>query len=80
MFLLQIVMLEAAVFQKVLFLHSQTAKDVTLTIYYADVANAVLDGIQNRNFDLTIEGEAKGTVFFDLFTVSSRFVSTYSYP
>jgi len=59
---------------------SNSKKDVTLTIYYANVANAVLDGIQNRNFDLTIEGEAKGKVFFDLFTVSSRFVSTYSYP
>ena len=59
---------------------SNSKKDVTLTIYYADVANAVLDGIQNRNFVLTIEGEAKGNVFFDLFTVSRKFVSTYSYP
>ena len=59
---------------------SNIEKEVTLTIYYADVAIAVIDGIQNRNFDLTIEGEAKGKVLFNLFTVSKNFVSTYSYP
>ncbi len=59
---------------------SNSEKDVTLTIYYTDVANAVIDGIQNRNFDLTIKGEAKGKVVFNLFTVSKGFVSTYSYP
>ena len=59
---------------------SNSKKDVSLTIYYADMASAVINGIQNGNFDLTIEGEAKGTVFFNLFTVSKEFVSTYSYP
>ncbi len=59
---------------------SNIKKDVSLTIYYADMASAVITGIQNKNFDLTIEGNAKGTVFFNLFTVSKEFVSTYSYP
>ncbi|RLF56978.1 MAG: hypothetical protein DRN27_08670 [Thermoplasmata archaeon] len=59
---------------------SNCEKEVILTIYYADVTNAVINGIQNRNFDLTIEGEAKGKVMFNLFTVSKKFSSTYSYP
>ncbi len=59
---------------------SNSKKDVTLTIYYADVAKAVFDGITERNFYLSVEGEARANVLFDLFTVSRKFVSTYSYP
>ena len=59
---------------------SNSKKYVTLTIYYADVANAVKNGIIDRNFDLSIEGEARANVLFDLFTVSKNFVLIHSYP
>jgi len=58
---------------------SQTKRDVILTIYYADVGNAVIDGIQTGNFDLTIHGEAKGNVLFNLITVSKSFTASYSH-
>ncbi len=58
---------------------SQTKKDVILTIYYADVGNAVIDGIQIGNFDLTVHGEAKGNVLFNLITVSKSFTASYSH-
>ncbi|MCK4415514.1 MAG: hypothetical protein KAU84_00020 [Thermoplasmatales archaeon] len=58
---------------------SQIKRDVILTIYYADVGNAVIDGIQTGNFDLTTHGEAKGNVLFNLLTVSKSFTASYSH-
>jgi hypothetical protein len=54
-------------------------RDVILTIYYTDVGNAVIEGIQTRNFDLSIHGQAKGNVLFNLIVVSKSFDSSYSY-
>jgi LEA14-like dessication related protein len=59
---------------------SNREKDVTITIYYAKVAVAVVDGIKRGNFDLTIKGEASGDVLFDLITVSKQFKATKVYP
>jgi LEA14-like dessication related protein len=58
---------------------SHKTGDVFLTIYYANVGNAVIDGIQTGNFDLTIQGEAKGNVLFNLITVTKSFTASYSY-
>jgi hypothetical protein len=55
-------------------------KDVYLQIYYSDVATAVIDGIKNGNFDLSIDGVAKANVFFNLFPISKKIASTHSYP
>ena len=58
---------------------SQIKRDVILTIYYTDVGNAVIDVIKTVNFDLTINGEAKGNVLFNLITVSKSFTTSYSH-
>ena len=58
---------------------SHKTRDVPLTIYYANVGNAVIDGIRTGNFDLTIHGEAKGNVLFNLLTVSKSFTASYSH-
>lgn len=58
---------------------SHIKRDVILTIYYTDVGNAVIDGIKTGNFDLTIHGEAKGNVLFNLITVSKSFTASYSH-
>jgi hypothetical protein len=55
-------------------------KDVYLRIYYADVVTAVIDGIKNGDFDLSIDGVAKSNIFFNLFPISKKISSTYSYP
>ena len=58
---------------------SKIKRDVILTIYFADVGNAVIDGIQTRNFDLAINGQAKGNVLFNLIAVSKSFAASYSH-
>lgn len=59
---------------------SNKEKDVTIIIYYANVAVAVVDGIKKGDFDLTIKGEASGKVLFGLITVSEQFKATQTYP
>jgi len=58
---------------------SHKTGDVLLTIYYVNVGNAVIDGLQTENFDLSIHGEAKGNVLFNLLTVTKSFTAFYSY-
>jgi LEA14-like dessication related protein len=59
---------------------SNTLKEVTLKIYYAYVADAVIDGLKAGKFDLTIEGVVRGYVFFNLIVFSNEFSASYSYP
>lgn len=59
---------------------SNLEKETTVTIYYANVAVAVFDGIKKSNFDLTIEGTASGNVLFGLLKVSDKFEATKPYP
>lgn len=54
--------------------------DVYLTIYYSNVGNAVINALQTANFDLTIQGEAKASVFLNLITISKPFTAKYSIP
>jgi hypothetical protein len=63
------------------FIPAQSTKenDVTITIYYTNVAVAVVDGIKKGNFDLNIKGEASGKVLFDLITVSKQLNVTKAY-
>ena len=58
---------------------SSKEKEVIVTIYYANVAAAVVNGIADGNFDLTLVGEASGKVLFGLITVTDRFRTTKSY-
>ena len=55
-------------------------KDLTITIYYANVAAAVADGIKKGNFDVSIKGKASGNVLFGLITVTDNFEATKPYP
>jgi hypothetical protein len=60
---------------------AQTVKETstTIIIYYANVANAVIDALANQNFKLTIQGTLHTKVLFGLLSLSQDFSSTYSY-
>ena len=55
-------------------------KDEAITIYYANVASAVVEGIKKGNFGVTIEGVIKANVLFNLITVSQEFKASQTYP
>ena len=63
--------------------HTQSEKDVSITIYYSGLADAAVDVIKNviteGNFDLTISGNINGNVLFGLITFSQEFETTYIY-
>ena len=58
---------------------SYATSDVLLTIFYADVGAAVINGLKTGDFDLIIKGEAKLNVLLNLFTITKPFTSSYSY-
>lgn len=60
--------------------NSSIEQVISLKLLYSNIAQAVIEGIKNRNFDIYISGEAQGYVFYGLFTVSVPFSlsSTYS--
>lgn len=58
---------------------SKTQKDVFVTIYYSEVASAVVDGIKTRDFTLSIRGEVSGTVLFGLMRVSEQIEASETY-
>ena len=58
---------------------SYATSDVLLTIFYADVGTAVINGLKTGDFDLIIQGEAKINVLLNLFSITKPFTSTYSY-
>ena len=53
--------------------------NTTIIIYYANVANAVIDALANQNFKLTIQGTLHAKVLFGLLSLSQDFSSAYSY-
>jgi hypothetical protein len=59
---------------------SSTEKQISLTVFYMNLAHAVLEGLLNNNFDITITGLARGYIFFGLFktTVPFTLSSTHS--
>jgi LEA14-like dessication related protein len=63
--------------------HSQSEKDVSITIYYSGLADATVDAIikfiKEGNFDLTISGNISGNVLFGLIAFSQEFETTYTY-
>ena len=63
--------------------NSQSSKDISVTIYYGGLADAVVDIIKNvitnEEFDLTIDGKISGNALFGLITVSQCFKSTQIY-
>ena len=59
---------------------SNTEKSAEFTIYYSQVANAVIEGIQQRDFTLTLHGEIQSHILFDLFTITHHFTTSQSFP
>jgi LEA14-like dessication related protein len=59
---------------------SSTEQQVSLTVLYADLAHAVLEGLLNNNFQINATGEAVGYVFYGLIktTVPFTLSSTHS--
>jgi len=58
---------------------SYETSDVVITIYYSNVGQAVINGLQTGNFDLSIQGEAKLNILFNLISVTEPFSASYSY-
>jgi len=59
---------------------SNKEKDVTITVYYENVANAVVEAIKKFVFDLSIEGKADVNILFGLLTFSEDFKASRSFP
>jgi LEA14-like dessication related protein len=57
---------------------SNEISDVYITIYYSSVGSAVINVLQTGNFDLTIKGEAKASILFNILTIKKPFTSSYS--
>lgn len=58
---------------------SSKEKVITLSLLYSDIAQAVLQGIRNKNFNLAIRGDAEVNVFYGLFIVKVPFFITSTY-
>lgn len=58
---------------------SNKEKDVTITVYYANVANAVVEAITKFEFELSIEGKADVNILFGLLTFSEKFETSRSF-
>jgi LEA14-like dessication related protein len=59
---------------------SNKEKDVAITIYYANVANAVVEAITKFEFVLSIEGKADVNILFGMFTFSEKFEASREFP
>jgi len=63
--------------------HTQSEKDVSITIYYSGLAYAVVDVIKNviteGDFNLIISGNINGNVLFGLIAFSQEFETTHIY-
>jgi hypothetical protein len=60
--------------------NSSQEQVMSLTLFYINIPRVVLEGFQNRNFDIDITGEAQVYVLCGLFTIPAPFslTSTYS--
>ena len=63
-----------------LYANSQKSEVVSLTLYYANLANAVLEGLRQGEFDLTFKGEIQTRILFDLLTIKHSFSSSATFP
>jgi LEA14-like dessication related protein len=59
---------------------SITEQQISLTVLYANLAHAVLQGLLNNSFQVNVIGSAQGYIFYGLFktTVPFRLSSTHS--
>jgi hypothetical protein len=59
---------------------SSTEQQISLTVPYMNLAHAVLEGLLNNNFEITIKGLAQGYIFYGLFKITVPFTlsSTHS--
>jgi len=58
---------------------SSEISEVYLTIFYANVGQAVINGLQTGDFQLRISGEAKINIFFNFLSATKPFSASYSY-
>ncbi len=49
----------------------------TIIIYYAQVADGVVDALTHQNYDLTVSGTIEGKIFFNLLPISEEFSAVY---
>ncbi len=59
---------------------SSKEKDVTVVIYYANVASGIIDAITSLDFTLSINGKANVDALFGLLSFSKNFEASKSYP
>lgn len=60
--------------------HSTRIREMTITLYYADLTDAVINMIRMGEFVLTLKGEVEGDVLYGLTKFSQRFEASYSFP
>jgi LEA14-like dessication related protein len=58
---------------------SSSHHPTALTLYFSDIASAVIESIQTAEFILEIKGNAQTTIFFGFITIEKSFTSAYNY-
>ena len=53
--------------------NSSREQVLSLTLFYSDLANVIVEGIKNRNFDIDVSGDAQVFVLYRLLTISVPF-------
>ncbi len=57
--------------------HGSAEQQIFLTVLYADLAHAVLEGLLNNNFKLDATGTAQGSIFYGLVQTKVPFDITW---
>ncbi len=57
--------------------HGSAEQQIFLTVLYADLAHAVLEGLLNNNFKLDVIGTAEGPIFYGLVQTKVPFEITW---
>lgn len=58
--------------------HSSRTREMTVTIYYAELTGAVLDMLKEGRVTVTMRGELEGKVLYNLMGFSQTFNASYS--
>ena len=60
--------------------HDLRTREMNVTLYFAELASAVIAAIQQGTFLIMMQGTVKGRVMFGLTTFSQSFSSSYAFP
>jgi LEA14-like dessication related protein len=58
---------------------SSSNHPTTLTLFFSDIASAVIESIQEREFIIEIKGNAQTTILFGSIPIEKSFISIYNY-